>query len=189
MLVHTSWDIGVDDKTAICFFVVESNGRLVFIDYHESSGRGLDYYMEDLLPSYGYEFGRYIWPHDGRVREWGNSALRRSEVAWLNYSVKVDILPRLTHNEYIGLGRRLLKTCCFVESGCSVLLGHLQSFREEYNRKTGEPTGRAVHGPESHGAMSFIYAACAYYDNDIDFLNMGPGNLSLLEACCVESGG
>src|SRR5262249_40286409 len=45
--IHTAWDIGVDDPTAIWVFQVEP-GRVNVVDYCESSGHGLEHYVDWL---------------------------------------------------------------------------------------------------------------------------------------------
>lgn len=182
LLVHTGWDIGVGDHTAITFFQVLEGGIPLIVNFFEDTGRGLDYYIEDILPGMGYNYGRYIWPHDARVREWGRKAMRRSESAWVDYGISVDIVERLTTMEYINIGRRFLNMCYFLGENTNVLLGHLQLYREEYNRKSDVYLGIPHHGPESHGCMSFIYSGCGFFDPDIDFSS---NPMSLLDRCLV----
>ena len=46
--VWTSWDLGIDDATAIWFAQITVSGEFRFIDYIEDSGAALDHYV-DLL--------------------------------------------------------------------------------------------------------------------------------------------
>ncbi len=46
--VHTAWDLGMDDATAIWFFQVEPSGQWRFVDYYEASGEGLAHYAHVL---------------------------------------------------------------------------------------------------------------------------------------------
>lgn len=181
-VVHTGWDIGVNDHTAITFFQILDNGLPLIIDFFEEHNRGLDYFIEDVLPGKGYKYGRYIWPHDGRVREWGRKAMRRSESAWVDYGISVDIVSKLSVMEYIDLGRKFINCSRFIGVNTDVLLGYLQVYREEYNKKSDIYLGVPHHGPESHGVMSFIYCACGYFDPDIDF---STGPMDLLDRCSI----
>ena len=52
--VHTAWDLGVSDSTAIWFIQVIGKERRL-IDYYEASGVGLDHYAKVL------EEKKYIW--------------------------------------------------------------------------------------------------------------------------------
>lgn len=105
--VITSWDIGVDDYTAIWFWQIDADFRgATAIDYYETSGDGADDIMSTALPElfkpppyeerfigwsattslqeYGretpYKYGRqHYLPHDIKVREWGSGARSRIE--------------------------------------------------------------------------------------------------------------
>lgn len=46
--VHTAWDLGMDDATAIWFFQVEPGGVWRVLDYYEASGEGLAHYAHVL---------------------------------------------------------------------------------------------------------------------------------------------
>lgn len=46
--VHTAWDLGMDDATAIWFFQVEPSGNWRMLDYYEASGEGLAHYARIL---------------------------------------------------------------------------------------------------------------------------------------------
>lgn len=46
--VHTAWDLGMDDATAIWFFQAEPSGAWRMLDYYEASGEGLAHYAAVL---------------------------------------------------------------------------------------------------------------------------------------------
>jgi hypothetical protein len=43
--VHTAWDLGMDDSMSIWFFQI-ANQEIHFIDYYESTGEGINYYIK-----------------------------------------------------------------------------------------------------------------------------------------------
>ena len=88
--VHTFWDLGVGDATAIWFAqTVASEIRL--IDYYEAIGEGLPHYA-NLLRSKPYNYGKHWAPHDIEVREFG-SGRSRIEVA-RQLGIKFLMVPR-----------------------------------------------------------------------------------------------
>ena len=67
--VHTAWDIGIGDSTAIWFFQVIGR-ELHVIDHYEASGFALGHYA-DVLRAKPYQYGRDYLPHDAMARELG----------------------------------------------------------------------------------------------------------------------
>ena len=67
--VHTAWDIGIGDSTAIWFFQVVRS-ELHVIDHYEASGFALGHYV-DVLKAKPYQYGRDYLPHDAMARELG----------------------------------------------------------------------------------------------------------------------
>lgn len=95
--VYTSWDIGVDDYSAIVF--AQTDGVwLTVIDFWETQGDGAEQIVTDALPEAGFvdvdsakrviELGRphpfrykmHFLPHDVKNREWGAGAKSRVEI-------------------------------------------------------------------------------------------------------------
>ena len=103
--VHTFWDLGVGDSTAIWFAQVGgAAGRGVHvIDYYEARGEGLPHYCS-VLSRKNYLYG-IIAPHDIEVRELGTGKSRR-EVAW-DLGPNFRVLPKPPVEEAYMLGRCL----------------------------------------------------------------------------------
>src|SRR3546814_10870600 len=68
-LVHTWWDLGMDDMTAI-WFVQRIGRELHVIDYYEANNEGLAHYAK-ALQDRGYLYGAHISPHDLEISELG----------------------------------------------------------------------------------------------------------------------
>ena len=60
--VHTVWDLGFSDDTAIWFYQV-IHGEVHVIDYYASSGKEIAHYAAQVLTK-PYKFGRHHLPHD-----------------------------------------------------------------------------------------------------------------------------
>jgi len=81
-LVHTWWDLGMDDMMAI-WFVQRIGRELHAIDYYENNGEGLAHYAK-VLQDRGYLYGAHVGPHDLEVRELGagdGEGITRTETA------------------------------------------------------------------------------------------------------------
>ena len=90
--VHTSWDLGISDSTAIWFFQEVENQRR-YIDYYEASGEGLVHYAKVLSES-PYVYGEHLQPHDIMVRELGSGRSRLEMLRELGISCRVA--PRIS---------------------------------------------------------------------------------------------
>ena len=83
-LVHTAWDLGIGDSTAIWFAqMVGKEWRLV--DFYEASGVGLDHYVRALRQR-DYNYGAHYLPHDAEAKELGTGKSRTEVLRSLGLS-------------------------------------------------------------------------------------------------------
>lgn len=162
--VHTFWDIGVGDSTAI-WFVREVGEEFHIIDYYENSGEGLRHYMK-VLKDRGYEYGEHWGPHDIENREFGADAKSRKELAREGYeidgqmySLNFKVVPKAGIDTGIESAREILPKCVFDEEKCSEGISHLEGYRKEWDDKRGCWKDKPLHDATSHGADSFRYFA------------------------------
>ena len=156
--VHTYWDLGVGDATAIWFLqAVGSEVRL--IDYHEASGEGLPYYKK-ILEGKGYIYGEHWAPHDIRVRELSTG--RSREETARNLGINFRTVPQQFLEDGIHAARLLLPRCYFDAEKCKVGLEALQNYRWDFNNRLQEYKAVPVHDWASHGADAFRYLAIAW---------------------------
>ena len=79
--VHTAWDIGRHDYTAIWFWQRLLAKRIRLVGYFQNTGEGMPYYADELRKLYEAKGWRrkgavdYV-PHDARVTEWGTDRSR-----------------------------------------------------------------------------------------------------------------
>lgn len=151
--VHTAWDLGMNDSTAIWFFQVERNGTRRYIDYYENSGENLSHYVK-ILSEKPYVYGKTILPHDANVRSI-NDSKTRAEVLYELGLRDQEIVQTPDLNDAIELVRNSLNKCWFDQSKCSLGINHLRMYRKAWDDKHGVWKNSPVHGPESHGADSF----------------------------------
>lgn len=164
--VHTFWDIGVGDSTAI-WFVREVGNEFHIIDYYENSGEGLRHYMK-VLKDRGYEYGEHWGPHDIDNREFGADAKSRRELAQEGYeidgqvySMTFNVVPKTGVDTGIESVREILPSCVFDEEKCAEGISHLEGYRKEWDDKRGCWKDKPLHDFTSHGADSFRYFAVA----------------------------
>ena len=154
LAVHTAWDLGMDDATAVWFFQAEPGGDWRIIDYYEASGEGLEHYSE-ILKRRGYKYGRHIGPHDIRVRELGTGKSRLETAARLG--LRFTVCRDLPVIDGIAAVRRQLERCRFDAKKCAEGLKALRQYRKTRNERM-DVYGRPQHDWTSHAADAFRYA-------------------------------
>ena len=164
--VHTFWDIGVGDSTAI-WFVREVGEEFHVVDYYENSGEGLRHYMK-VLKDKGYQYGEHWGPHDIDNREFGSDGKTRRELAkegyeidGQKYAIKFNVVPKLGVDEGIEQVREILPRCAFDDAMCEEGLNALENYRKEWDEKHGCWKDKPLHDWSSHGSDAFRYFAVA----------------------------
>ncbi|HFD7933814.1 TPA: terminase [Yersinia enterocolitica] len=164
--VHTFWDIGVGDSTAI-WFVREVGEEFHIIDYYENSGEGLRHYMK-VLKDRGYSYGDHWGPHDIENREFGSDAKSRKELAREGYeidgqiySMTFKVVPKTGVDTGIESVREILPKCVFDDEKCAEGIAHLEGYRKEWDDKRGCWKDKPLHDHTSHGSDGFRYFAVA----------------------------
>lgn len=155
LAVHTAWDLGIDDSTAIWFMQCERGGDVRVIDYVERSGEGLAYFV-NILQQRRYTWGRHILPHDVQVRELGTGKSRLEILRGLG--INCDVAPNLSVDDGIEATRVFLRRCWFDAERCATGLDALANYRRQRNQRTEEYM-QPVHDWASHGADALRYAA------------------------------
>lgn len=153
--VHTAWDLGVGDATAI-WFIQQYGRELRVIDYYEASGEGLPHYAR-VLQEKGYLYGEHIAPHDINVRELG-SGMSRMEVA-KDLGIKFRVAPQVGVDDGIEAVRGILPRCWFDSERCKPGINALRSYRKAWDEKRACFQTRPWHDWASHGADAMRYYA------------------------------
>ena len=153
--VHTAWDIGVRDHTAIIFF--QTIGQTIrIIDCYDNSKVGVEHYAE-VLENKGYIYGKHIAPHDIRVKEWGSGITRIEKARQLG--IKFTLSDDLSIPDGIEACRSLFSKLWIDENKCKNLLKSLENYRQEYDSKRKIYRTRPLHDWSSHYADAFRYLA------------------------------
>ena len=170
LAVHTAWDLGVGDATAIWFF--QAYGReLRIIDYYEASGEGLPYYAK-ILQERGYVYGDHFAPHDIAVRELG-SGRSRKEIA-LNLGIRFQVVAKQSIDDGIEAVRSVLPRCYFDSEKARQGIDSLIHYHKEFDQKRGEFKNRPYHDWSSHASDAFRYLAVGFKDSTEQFESYEP---------------
>lgn len=153
--VHTAWDLGVADATAIWFWQ-QANNQLRVIDYLEVTGEGLPS-IAKMLQAKGYVYGSHYAPHDIQVRELG-SGLSRLEAA-RNLGLLFEMVPNVSVDDGIHALRLMLDRCWFDADKCRVGLDALMHYRRGWDDKRKVLSTKPVHDWSSHAADAARYFA------------------------------
>ena len=159
--VHTYWDLGVNDSMSI-WFVQLHNREIRLIDYYESSGEGFAHYARVLRGQQTglehmrhYVYGRHYAPHDIKVRNMGEDAKTRLEVA-AAVGIKFETVKRVAKKEdAIEAIRTVLGRCWFDEVRCKRGIGALKGYSKTWNEKMMIYDDSPVHDWTSHGTDAF----------------------------------
>lgn len=160
--VHTVWDLGMSDATAIWVFQIVSN-EIHLISYFEDSGKGLPHYISLINNSArenGWNIGNHYAPHDVQQREL-TSGISRLEMA-RNLGIQFQIIPRTEFQAGIEAVRKVLPRCWFSELNCENGVKALEGYQKKYSEKDRCFSNTPLHNWASHGADAFRYLAIAY---------------------------
>lgn len=153
--VHTAWDLGIGDSTAI-WFCQQVGKEVRLIDYYESSGVGLDHYAKELKGK-PYVYGEHILPHDADVKELGTGRSRRETLESLG--IRPRIIPAQSVDDGINAARLMLPRCWFEAAKCQRGIEALRQYRRDYDEKLKNFKSRPLHDWTSHAADAFRYLA------------------------------
>jgi phage terminase large subunit len=170
--MHTTWDLGVSDSTAIWFIQCVGKERRL-VDYYEASGVGLDHYAQ-VLRDKGYVYGKHYFPHDVQVKELGNQGLSRVDTL-KGLGITAEVVPASSVMDGINATRRMLDQCWIDKERCERGLEALKQYRREYDDKLKDWKQRPLHDWSSHGADALRTFATGFNDvTALKPLNVAP---------------
>lgn len=153
--VDTHWDLGIGDSTAI-IFRQKVNGFWHYIDYMEANGKGLEWYIKELEKK-PYVYGRMVWPHDGKNKDFVTGQTRLEVARELKPDWNWEVLTKQAVDDGIQAVRRRLPISYFDEQKCTRLLDCLKNYQREWDSKLMMFKEKPKHDWTSHGADAFRY--------------------------------
>jgi phage terminase large subunit len=152
--VHTCWDLGMDDSTAIWWFQRSPGGEWRWLKYHEDSGVGLDSYAQ-LLHRQDYNYGKHYLPHDVEVRELSAGGKSRRMVLGGLGVRPVFVVPAANPADRVAASRMIMPRSWFDSVGCAEGLKKLRAYKRQWNEQMGIWRAEPVHDDASHSADAF----------------------------------
>lgn len=158
--VHTFWDLGYSDDTAIWFAQIHQ-GEVRVIDCYHAHGEDVPHYVR-VLQARGYHYADWHWlPHDARAKTL--AANGRSTEQQLNEAgFKTRIVPQLSIQDGIQAARMTLPLCRFDVIKSRAGLEALRQYQREWSEDMNMFKDQPKHDWSSHYADAFRMLACAW---------------------------
>jgi hypothetical protein len=159
--VHTAWDIGYRDDTAIWFYQI-AGGEIHAIDFHASNGRQINFYTE-LIASKPYTYGTHWLPHDARAKTLASGG--KSVIEQLGVGLGMEnmaIVPHLDLIDGIQAGRRAVDIAWFDEEKCGEGLDALKQYQREWDEDKKCFRDKPRHDWTSHPSDAWRMLAIAW---------------------------
>jgi hypothetical protein len=161
--VHTAWDLGYSDDTAIWFFQV-IYGEIRLLDYHSSNGQPVAFYagiIQSREIERGYTYGFHYLPHDARAKTLSSN---RSVIEQLGDKIplkSLKIVPNLKLQDGIQASRLALTRAWF-DHKCTDGIECLRQYQREYDEDKKVFRDKPRHDWTSHGADAFRYLSIVW---------------------------
>lgn len=154
--VHTAWDLGYDDSTAIWWFQVLP-GEIRLVNYYENSGEDIPHYCS-VVSAYGTSsncrYGKHYVPHDAAnelLAAGGRSIVQQA----FALGIKMYVVPATSQQNGIEAARKTLERCWFDGTACEQGLEALRQYQFEFDPDKKVFRSKPRHDWASHGADAF----------------------------------
>lgn len=164
--VHTAWDLGYDDSTAIWWFQVLA-GEIRILDYYENSGEDIPHYCSVITQRAtdgGYAYGKHYVPHDAAnelLAAGGRSIVQQA----YGLGVKMFVIAATSQQNGIEAARKTLERCWFNSSTCDDVkypadggnsgLDAMRAYQFEFDQDKKVFRSKPRHDWASHGSDAF----------------------------------
>jgi phage terminase large subunit len=164
--VHTAWDLGYNDATAIWWYQVV-HGEIRVLDYHEAHGQPIVYYANQIKER-PYEYGTHWLPHDARAKtlaSGGKSIIEQLIDKLPQKSGNLfKIVPNLGLQDGIQATRMALARTWFDGMKCQEGIECLRQYQREFDEDKKVFRDKPRHDWTSHGADAFRMLSVAWQD-------------------------
>lgn len=168
--VHTVWDIGVDNATAIWFFQVTPN-EVRWLNYYEQVGMSVEHFAEYKWRigeerGYSYEGSIDYVPHDSKQRSWTSSNADGTARQRLEDMRACKLNPQLVPNHHradgIYAAKKTIARSFFHGVHCKEGLECLRNYQREWDADNRIYAKTPLHNWATNGADAFRYGAIAW---------------------------
>ena len=155
--VHAVMDLGFTDDTAIWWFQVGKELRL--IDCYSASGMPISHY-HDVLKAKSYKYGDWLYlPHDARAKSLQTGRSIEEQFRALGWRTR--IVPELGLIDGIQAARLTLADC-YIDTACHEGTETLKQYQREYDEDKKCFRDKPRHDWTSHYADAFRYACLVW---------------------------
>jgi hypothetical protein len=160
--VHTAWDLGYHDDTAIWFYQV-SQSEIHVIDFYSASGLSIPEYAE-VVTSKSYRYGKHWLPHDARAKTLasGGKSIIEQLIPLLGGPQMLAIVPSLSVQDGIQAARVMLPRVWFDREQCYEAVELLKQYQREYDEDKKTFRDKPRHDFTSHAADAFRMLALSW---------------------------
>jgi len=171
-VVHTAWDLGWDDSTAVIFFQIDA-GSVKIIDYEEHNNKTLAQ-MKSIIASKPYRYGYNLFPHDVEQIDGLSTGCTRREILE-DLQIPVTTVKRNLIADGIESVKALMSSRLMISTRCDKLLKAIESYHKDYDMKNKVYSNKPRHDWSSHACdalrymsegLSLINAAQGSVEND-----------------------
>lgn len=159
--VHTSWDLGYRDDTAIWWYQVIRN-EIHLIDFFAISGANIEE-IAKIIKEKPYKYGKHNLPHDARAKTL--AAQGKSVIEQLAEHLGINnlaIVPDLGVQDGIQAVRQCLPMCWFDKTKCAEGIEALRQYQREYDEDKKAFRSSPRHDWTSHPSDAFRMMAVAW---------------------------
>jgi hypothetical protein len=158
--VHTAWDLGYRDDTAIWWYQVVG-GEVRVIDFFAVSGADIRAIAE-VVVNKGYTYGKHHLPHDARAKslQTGRSIVEQlADHLGINH---LSVVPNIGLQDGIQAIRQMLPRTWFNSVKCGDGIEALRQYQREYDEDKKAFRASPRHDWTSHPADAFRMLAVAW---------------------------
>lgn len=194
--VHSGWDLGKDDDTAIWFYQV-IGGELKVIDYYAKNFKDPDHfaeYLRDHGKENGWRMGIHWLPHDAKHDRQGMYG-RTILTQFMEFALQIEledkydigefrIVPSISKQNGIQTGRQMFKIAYFDKKNCELGVDHLKAYHRKYDKDINKFSDEPVHDGASHASDAWRSVALTWKESKKKQIIMSPqqkllrGNIS-----------
>ena len=158
--VHTFWDLGRDDATAI-WFMQQVGREYRFIDYYSARFEDIEHYAR-IIKERGYNYASHWMPHDVEVQVLGMKSSRKA--MFMAAGVRpIEVVKRIPDlMDGIAMTKQIFDNCWFDSERCKEGIQALSNYSRAYDDERDTYAERPVHNWASNGSDAFRQFAQGY---------------------------
>lgn len=170
--LHTSWDIGLDDNTAITLFQIDDKGCPYIIHFFESRNKTFEYYIDEIknyARKNNLTMGKHFAPHDGRKRDFYTKSNNYQPKDIVGFGSELGLeficVNAPAKKIYaIQAMRQMIYRCRINKKSAARLIDALCSYSKEFDEKSGMYRDYPKHDWASHPVDSFQTMTLAFQE-------------------------